>query len=50
MARLNGALESDNFVETDVGVEGSLDLREDRDGAVSTSSTAKRSERAKRGL
>lgn len=49
VARLNGALESDDLVEADVGVEGSLDLGEDRDRAVGTSTTVDRSENADEG-
>ena len=39
VAGLERRLEGDDLVETDVRVEARLDLREDRDGAVSTSST-----------
>lgn len=49
VARLNGALEGNDLVETDVGVEGSFDLGEDRDGAVGTSTTVKRLESANEG-
>ncbi len=36
VARLDRPLERDDLVEADVGVEGGLDLGEDRDGAVGT--------------
>lgn len=39
MARLEGLLESNDLVETDVGVEGGLDLGEDRDRTVGTAAT-----------
>lgn len=36
VARLDRPLERDDLVKADVGVEGGLDLGEDRDGAVGT--------------
>ena len=41
MASDERLLELDDLVETDVGVEVGLDLREYRNGAISTSTTVK---------
>ena len=42
MARDEWLLQLDDLVKTDVGVEVRLNLREDRDGPISASTTAER--------
>lgn len=39
MARDERLLQLDDLVKTDVGVEGGLDVGEDRDGTIGTSAT-----------